>query len=84
FQNLLARIMASPELVMLAGEGVDFETGAVRPAQFATREMIVIEETMARQAVHLSTHGAFGARSDFRNEALAGHPQLSVEQRNAI
>lgn len=84
FQNLLARIMASPELVMLAGEGVDFETGAVRPAQFATREMIVIEETMARQAVHLSTHGAFGARSDIRNEVLAGHRQLSVEQHNAI
>ncbi|GGA64065.1 Ti-type conjugative transfer relaxase TraA [Pelagibacterium lentulum] len=84
FQNLLARIMASPELVMLAGEGVDFETGEVKPAQYATREMVRIEETMARQAAHLSTHGRFGAADHIRNEVLANHRQLSDEQRNAI
>ena len=84
FQNLLAQIMASPELVMLASEGVDFETGEVRPAQFATREMVRIEDAMSRQAVHLSTHGAFGAEVHIRNEVLANHRQLSDEQRNAI
>ncbi|MAN77386.1 MAG: Ti-type conjugative transfer relaxase TraA [Rhizobiales bacterium] len=84
FQNLLAQIMASPELVMLAGEGVDFETGEVKPAQYATREMVRIEETMARQATYLSTHGSFGAQAHIRNEVLANHRQLSDEQRNAI
>ncbi|MDF1600343.1 Ti-type conjugative transfer relaxase TraA [Mesorhizobium sp. YIM 152430] len=84
FQNLLAQIMASPELVMLAGEGVDFDTGEVRPAQFATREMVRIEDTMSRQAAHLSTHGSFGAEAHIRNEVLANHRQLSDEQRNAI
>lgn len=84
FQNLLARVMASPELVMLAGEGVEFDTGELRPAQFATREMVRIEETMVRQAAHLSGHGAFGARAHIRNEVLASHRQLSSEQRNAI
>lgn len=84
FQNLLAQIMASTELVMLAGEGVDFATGEVRPAQYATREMVRIEDTMARQAAHLSSHGSFGAEAHIRNEVLANHRQLSDEQRNAI
>ncbi|WP_099868014.1 Ti-type conjugative transfer relaxase TraA [Pararhizobium haloflavum] len=84
FQNVLARIMASPELVMLAGEGVDFETGQVRPSQFATREMVRIEDTMAQQAKHLATHGSFGSQSHIRNEVLASHSQLSGEQRIAI
>lgn len=84
FQNLLAQIMASPELVMLGGEGVDFASGEIKPAQYATRDMVRIEETMARQAAHLSTHGRFGAEDHIRNEVLANHRQLSDEQRNAI
>ncbi|SDG82432.1 Ti-type conjugative transfer relaxase TraA [Pelagibacterium luteolum] len=84
FQNLFARIMASPELVMLAAQGVDPDTGKVTPSQFATRAMVRVEETMAKQARHLSTQGAFSADRRVRDRVLASHRQLSDEQRNAI
>lgn len=84
FQNLFARIMASPDLVMLAAQGVDPDTGKVTPSQFAARAMVRVEETMAKQARHLSTHGAFGANGPVRDRVLASHRQLSDEQRNAI
>ncbi|MFG1428875.1 Ti-type conjugative transfer relaxase TraA [Roseixanthobacter glucoisosaccharinicivorans] len=84
FQNLLNRILQSPEVVRLQAEGIDFATGARTPARHTTRELIRLESEMARRAVHLASARGFGVREEAAEVALARHAQLSAEQRAAI
>lgn len=84
FRNLMARIMASPELVMIEAEGVDFATGEVLLSRYSTREMIRIEAEMASRAEALSSQGRFGVAASTRNEVFSAQSRLSDEQRNAI
>lgn len=84
FANLMARIMASPEVVRLEAEGVDPETGELLPERFATREMIRLEAEMASQAEHLAGDDGFGVSESVRVNIMARHGRLSDEQRVAI
>lgn len=84
FQNLVAQIMASPELAMIEAEGVDFATGEVLLARYATREMIHLEAEMAKQAQQLAKDGRFGVRRAILREIFSDHRQLSDEQKLAI
>lgn len=84
FQNLMAQIMASPELAMIEAEGVDFSTGEVQPNRYSTREMIRVESEMASQAEVLSRRGGNAVPASVRNEVLAAQSRLSDEQRIAI
>ena len=84
FQNLLNRILQSPEVVRLQAEGIDFATGARAPARHTTRELIGLEAEMARRAIHLATARGFGLREGAAEVVLARHAQLSAEQRAAL
>ena len=83
FQNLLTRILQSPEVVRLQAATIDFATGARVPARQTTRELILCEAEMVRRAIHLSRAEGFGVREKAA-AVLARHAQLSVEQRAAI
>ncbi len=87
FQNLMARVMSSPEIVRIVAEGIEPETGELAPARFATRQMIALEAEMARRADHLvsGAHGrTHGVGDHIRDTTLSRFSQLSDEQRVAI
>lgn len=84
FQNLLTRILQSPEVVRLQAETIDFGTGGRMPARHTTRELILLESEMARRAIHLARAEGFGVREKAAEAVLKRHRQLSVEQRAAI
>ena len=84
FQQLLVRIVQSPEALRLQRDTIDFATGDKVPARYTTREMIRLEATMARQAMWLSgkeTHAVSGA---VLQAILRRHVRLSEEQKAAI
>lgn len=84
FQNVMARVLASPEIVRVANEGIDPATGEVLAAKYATREMIRVEAMMAEQAREMAESGSFKVADPVRREVLAGHSKLSDEQRIAL
>ncbi|WP_306150439.1 MULTISPECIES: Ti-type conjugative transfer relaxase TraA [unclassified Roseibium] len=84
FQDLLARVLASPDVVTLAVETVDPETGDLIPAKFTTREMVRLEAEMARRADHLVSVSSHGVDQDLRARVLTKTQKLSDEQRVAI
>ncbi len=84
FQQLMARIIQTPDVLRLQRDTIDFATGGKVPARYTTRAMIRLEATMARQAMWLSgkeTHSVTPAVLDatFRRNA-----RLSQEQKAAI
>ncbi|WP_395172988.1 Ti-type conjugative transfer relaxase TraA [Roseibium alexandrii] len=84
FQDLLARVLASPDIVALAVETVDPETGDLIPAKMTCREMVRLEADMARRADHLVSVSSHGVDQDARARVLTKTQKLSVEQRVAI
>ncbi|MFG1316385.1 Ti-type conjugative transfer relaxase TraA [Xanthobacter autotrophicus] len=84
FQQLMARILQSPDLLRIERESVDFATGERMPARFTTRELIRLEAGMARQAIWLSDRGSHGIRERLLAQVFARHERLSDEQRTAI
>ncbi|WP_420340776.1 Ti-type conjugative transfer relaxase TraA [Roseibium sp.] len=84
FQDLLARVLASPDIVALAVETVDPETGDLIPAKMTCREMVRLEAEMARRADHLVSVSSHGVDEDVRARVLTKTQELSDEQRVAI
>lgn len=84
FQNLLNRILQSPDVVRLQAEGVDFMTGARAPARHTTRELIRLEAGMANRAIGLANADGFVVREKMAAAVLERHARLSAEQRAAI
>ncbi|WP_027062406.1 Ti-type conjugative transfer relaxase TraA [Mesorhizobium loti] len=84
FSNVMARLMASPGLVRLQGDTLDFETGERIPEKFATRKMIRIEADMARQALHLSGRETFAISHDALTATFQKHSYLHDEQRAVV
>ncbi|WP_306150230.1 MULTISPECIES: Ti-type conjugative transfer relaxase TraA [unclassified Roseibium] len=85
FQDLLARVLASPDVVTLAVETVDPETGDLIPAKFTSREMVRLEAEMARRADHLVSVSSHSVDQDARARVLTKKTlKLSDEQRVAI
>jgi Ti-type conjugative transfer relaxase TraA len=78
FRMVLAKLDASPELVRLS-EGDQWE-----PARFSTRAMIAVEERMLDTAGAMAATASRGVRGDHLQTALAQHPRLSEEQREAV
>lgn len=84
FSNIMARLVASPELMRLQHETLDFETGERIPEKLATRSMIRTEADMARQALHLSDHEAFPVSEIALAATFRDHQYLHDEQRAAV
>ncbi|MGX1500878.1 Ti-type conjugative transfer relaxase TraA [Labrenzia sp. MBR-25] len=84
FQDLLARVLNSPDVVKLAVEAVDPETGEMEPAKFTSREMMRLEAEMARRADHLVSVSSHGVDAHSRGRMLSSVQKLSDEQRVAI
>ncbi|WP_269586479.1 Ti-type conjugative transfer relaxase TraA [Roseibium sp. Sym1] len=84
FHDLLARVLNSPNLVKLAVEAVDPETGEMEPAKFTSREMMRLEAEMARRADHLVSVSSHGVDARLRDGVLVSVKKLSDEQRVAI
>ena len=84
FQQLMSRVLQSPDIVRLEPERIDFATGARAPAKYTTREMIRLEATMARRAVRLSDASGFKVLRQTLDAVFSRHATLSAEQRTAI
>lgn len=84
FQHLMARILASPDLLRLERQSVDFETVRKVPARYTTREMIQLEAEMANRAVWLSAKSSHGFREGVLESVFDRQARLSDEQRTAI
>lgn len=84
FQNLMARIVQSPETLRLTHERIAFATGVQVPAKYTTRALIHLEAKMGSQALWLARQTSHGVRDAALEQAFARHARLSEEQRTAI
>lgn len=84
FQQLMLKIILSPDVLRLQREIIDFATGEKLPARYSTRAMIRLEATMARQAMWLSNRGGRGVSHSALDATFKRHERLSDEQRAAI
>jgi Ti-type conjugative transfer relaxase TraA len=84
FQQLLARILQSPETLRLQREAIEFATGQRQPARYTTRELIRLEAEMARRSLWLSERETHGVSSSVLEATFRRHTRLSDEQRAAI
>ncbi|NTB21397.1 Ti-type conjugative transfer relaxase TraA, partial [Agrobacterium tumefaciens] len=84
FQQLMLKIILNPDVLRLQRETIDFSTGEKLPARYATRAMIRLEATMARQATWLSNREGRGVSPTALDATLRRHKRLSDEQKTAI
>ena len=85
FRNLMGRIEASPELVLLAPEVKGRGDREIEePARYTTREMLGIESRLAERALELTQERAHGVSEVKRERVLQRHDYLSEEQREAV
>lgn len=84
FQNLMARILQSPQTLRLDRERIDFATGVRAPAKYTTRELIRLEAEMANRAIWLSQRSSHGVNDAVLTAVLVRHERLSDEQKTAI
>jgi Ti-type conjugative transfer relaxase TraA len=84
FQQLMARILQSPQIVRLEAARMDFATGSRLPSKYTTRELIKLEAEMARRSVWLSRRNTFKVRHPVFHTVFSRHSKLSDEQRIAI
>lgn len=84
FQQFMARIIQSPEVLRLQGDTIDFATGERVPARYTTRELIRLEAEMARRSVWLAARVSHGVSAKVLEATFARHSRLSEEQRTAI
>ncbi len=84
FHNALAAVMASPQLVLLQQEQEH------RPARYSTREMIELEQLMAKSAIRMAERSAHAVRTATVTNAMARQDRelsgqgLSDEQMRAV
>lgn len=84
FQQLLARILQSPETLRLQQDTIELATGQRVLARYTTREMIRLESEMARRSLWLSARETHGVSKTVLEATFARHARLSEEQRSAI
>jgi len=84
FRNLMGRIEASRELVLLAPEVKVRERELEEPARYTTREMLGIESHLAERALELAQEREHSVSEDRRKRVLERHDYLSEEQREAV
>jgi len=84
FQNLMVRILQSPETLRLTRERIALATGVQVLAKYTTRALIHFEAKMGSQALWLARQTSHGVRDAILEQAFARHARLSEEQRTAI
>lgn len=84
FANVMAALLADPEVVKLQDETFDLSSGARIKARLATRTMIRTEAEMIERALMLSGDDRFSVDSRVREAVLAEHAWLHDEQKAAI
>jgi Ti-type conjugative transfer relaxase TraA len=84
FQQLMARIIQSRDVLRLQRDTIDFTTGDKVPARYTTQAMIRLEARMARQAIWLSNREGRAVSPTILDETFRRHVRLSDEQRIAI
>lgn len=84
FQNLLSRILQSPDILRLERERISLASGKREPARLTTRELIQLEAGMASRAIWLSRRSSHGVHNSVLEKTFARHERLSAEQRAAI
>lgn len=84
FQNLMARILQSPQTLRLDRERLCFATGIRHPAKYTTRALIRLEAKMANQAIWLSQRSSHDVKVPVLTSVFARHDRLSAEQKTAI
>ncbi len=84
FQQLLTRIIESPEVLRLQRETIDFATGERVPARYTTRALIRLEAEMASRSVWLAGRASHSVSDKVLEATFARHSRLSEEQRTAI
>ncbi|OWW01877.1 conjugal transfer protein TraA [Rhizobium sp. R72] len=84
FQDLMARILRSPQTLRLDRERMDLDTGVRVPAKYTTRELIRIEAQMANQAIWLSQRSSHAVKPAVLSGTFSPHDRLSDEQKTAI
>ena len=84
FQQLMIRIILSPDVLRLQRDTIDFATAKKLPARYSTRAMIRLEATMARQATWLSARDMHAVPEAVLDATFRRHERLSDEQKAAI
>ncbi|TIQ61615.1 MAG: Dtr system oriT relaxase, partial [Mesorhizobium sp.] len=84
FQQLLARIIQSPEVLRLQRDTVAFATGERVPARYTTRGLIRLEAGMALRSVWLAERETHGVPTKMLEVTFRRFSRLSEEQRTAI
>lgn len=84
FQNLMARILQSPQTLRLDRERMDLATGVRAPSKYTTRELIRVESQMANQAIWLSQRSSHAVKPAVLSGVFSRHDRLSDEQKTAI
>ena len=84
FQQLMLKIILSPDMLRLQRDTIDFATGEKLPARYSTRAMIRLEATMALQAMWLSNREGRGVSHSALDATFRRHERLSDEQKAAI
>ena len=84
FQNLMARLLQSPQTLRLDRERMDLVTGVRAPAKYTTRELIRLEAQMANQAIWLSQRSSHRVNRTVLSGIVSRHDRLSDEQKTAI
>ena len=84
FQAVYGQVMASPELVRLAGETRDATGRVAAPALYSTRDMVAVEARMDAVATRMAGRDGHGVSEANRAAVLRGSPQLDAGQRAAF
>ncbi|MCJ2877430.1 Ti-type conjugative transfer relaxase TraA [Rhizobium pusense] len=84
FQQFMARIIQSPEVLRLQRDTIDFATGERVPARYTTRALIRLEAEMASRSVWLAGRASHSVSDKVLEATFARHSRLSEEQRTAI
>ncbi|MBW9081139.1 Ti-type conjugative transfer relaxase TraA [Rhizobium pusense] len=84
FQQLMIRIILSPDVLRLQRDTIDFATGEKLPARYSTRAMIRLEAKMARQAMWLSAKETHAVSEAVLGATFRRHERMSDEQKAAI
>jgi Ti-type conjugative transfer relaxase TraA len=84
FQQLMARILSSPDVLKLQDERIALGSGQREPAKYTTRELIRLESQMVSRAQWLVGQSSHGVPDKTLRPVFEHHGRLSDEQRAAI
>lgn len=84
FQEAMARILQSAQLLKIDRDAIDFATGERIHVRYTTRELIHLEAEMAKRSIWLSEQDGRGVKERLLKVTLARHQSLSPEQTVAI